>query len=201
MSRFDLTGELRDLGVDEGDVLMARSEIHHERTQRADRRFQRHHDTGGPTFDRSHGSQRGMHHDFAWVNGRPKAERSFLLRAAPAFDKDRTPADPDVGVLAEVFRQLPGTLVNDHPDGRFGARGHRSAAVLQDPLPWDDYYGPGSTLERLVTAGAKILRLGADPDTVTLLHLASSHGRIRPRRRRAAVAARMRVGDTGRWSD
>jgi aminoglycoside N3'-acetyltransferase len=91
---------------------------------------------------------------------------------AHPFDKDTTPADPDVGVLAEVFRQLPGTVVNDHPDARFGARGRLAGALLAEPLPWNDYYGPGSILERFVLAGGKVLRLGADPDTVTLLHLA-----------------------------
>ena len=88
------------------------------------------------------------------------------------FDALTTPSDPSVGVLAEVFRRTPGTVVNDHPDSRFGARGPGAVDLLAGPLPWDDYYGPGSHLERLVDAGGKILRLGADEDTVTLLHLA-----------------------------
>ncbi|HLL91647.1 MAG TPA: AAC(3) family N-acetyltransferase [Solirubrobacteraceae bacterium] len=183
MSRLNLTSELRELGVDEGDVLMVHASL------------------------RAMGSVEGgaagvvsaletavgplgtlvmnlcARDDFDWVNARPETERPLLLRAAPAFDKNRTPADPDVGVLAEVFRQLPGTLVNDHPDGRFGARGRLSAALLQEPLPWDDYYGPGSTLERLVMAGAKILRLGADYDTVTLLHLAEYYAELPFKRR------------------
>jgi len=114
----------------------------------------------------------GARDDFDWVNARPETERESLLRDSPAFDKDRTPADPDVGVLAEVFRRLPTTLVTDHPDGRFAARGHQAGRLLRPSLPWDGYYGPGSVLERLVRADGKILRLGADPDTVTLLHLA-----------------------------
>jgi len=114
----------------------------------------------------------GAHDDFDWVNSRPEADRPTLLENAPAFDKATTPADPDVGVLAEVFRQLPGTIVNDHPDGRFGARGHLARELLKGPLPWNHYYGPGSVLDRLVHAGGKVLRLGASPDTVTLLHLA-----------------------------
>ena len=87
------------------------------------------------------------------------------------FDYLRTPADPDVGVLAEVFRTMPGTLVNNHPDARFGARGQLAHQLLED-LPWNDYYGPGSVLERLLQARGKVLRLGADPDTVTLMHFA-----------------------------
>jgi aminoglycoside N3'-acetyltransferase len=72
-------------------------------------------------------------------------------------------------VLAEVFRTRPGTRVSDHPEGRFGAAG-RLARALVDEVPWDDYYGPGSPLQRLVDAGGKVLRLGADLDTLTLLH-------------------------------
>lgn len=114
----------------------------------------------------------GARDDFDWVNTRPEAERSTLLENAPAFDKDRTPADPDIGMLAEVFRQLPGTVVSDHPDARFGARGHLARGLLKEPLPWNHYYGPDSVLDRLVGANGKVLRLGASPDTVTLLHLA-----------------------------
>ncbi|HSO03819.1 MAG TPA: AAC(3) family N-acetyltransferase, partial [Candidatus Limnocylindrales bacterium] len=39
-------------------------------------------------------------------------------------------------------------------------------------LPWDDYYGPGSALDRFVSAGGRVLRLGADTDTVSVLHFA-----------------------------
>lgn len=125
----------------------------------------------------------GARDEFDWVNARPEVERPTLLLDASAFDEDRTPADPDVGALAEVFRQLPGTLVNNHPDGRFGARGHLARMLLQEPLPWNDYYGPGSPLDRLVRARAKILRLGANPDTVTLLHLAEYLAEIPVKRR------------------
>lgn len=107
--------------------------------------------------------------DFSWVNERPEEEREGLLAEAPPFDHRATPADPEVGILAEVFRRRPGTVVNDHPEGRFAARGRLAHSLVADP-PWDDYYGPGSPLERLVEAGGKVLRLGADPDTVTLLH-------------------------------
>jgi len=78
---------------------------------------------------------------------------------------------PDVGRLAEAFRLRPGTVLSDNPSGRFGARG-RLAAELMAGQPWDDYYGPGSPLEKLCTAGGRVLRLGADPDTVTALHYA-----------------------------
>jgi aminoglycoside N3'-acetyltransferase len=98
------------------------------------------------------------------------------------FDYLRTPADPDNGVLAEVFRQMRGTLVNDHPDARFGTRGRLAQKLLAD-VPWHDYYGPGSPLERFVEANGKVLRLGADLGTVTLLHYAEYLAPVADKRR------------------
>ncbi|HEX6886609.1 MAG TPA: AAC(3) family N-acetyltransferase [Candidatus Nanopelagicales bacterium] len=111
----------------------------------------------------------GARDDHAWVNERPEPERAALLAHAEPFDHLRTPALPEVGVLAEVLRTTPGTLVNNHPEGRFAARGARAHELLDDH-PWDDYYGPGSALDRFAASGGRVLRLGADPDTVTLLH-------------------------------
>lgn len=123
----------------------------------------------------------GARDDWDWVNTRAESEREGLLAGAPTFDAHATPSDPDVGVLAEVFRQRPGTIVNDHPDGRFGARG-RGARGLLEATPWDDYYGPGSPLDRLCQARGKVLRLGADLDTVTLLHLAEYYAFVENKR-------------------
>lgn len=114
----------------------------------------------------------------SWVDERIPEERAALLeeRAAPLadavpFDALQTPADKDNGVLAEVFRCRSGTLVSDHPEGRFAANGPLAELLLHD-VPWDDYYGVDSPLDRFVQANGKVLRLGADTDTVTVLHLA-----------------------------
>jgi aminoglycoside N3'-acetyltransferase len=124
----------------------------------------------------------GATDDLAWVNERPEAERAGLLARAEPFDPLSTPADPDVGWLAEVFRREPGTRVTDNPEGRFGARGGLAEALLAD-APWDAYYGPGSPLAHLVELGGAVLRLGADPDTVTLLHLAEYLAPVEAKRR------------------
>jgi aminoglycoside N3'-acetyltransferase len=113
----------------------------------------------------------GTQYDMDWVNRSPEAERGALLAAAAPFDYVHAPAQPDVGWLAEAFRRRPGTIVSDNPSGRFGARGAGAAALMAD-APWHDYYGPGSALQKLCEAGGRILRLGADPDTVTALHYA-----------------------------
>lgn len=132
----------------------------------------------------------GAGNDWAWVNALPESERVAQLGAAEPFDADLTPADPEVGALAEVFRTHPGTLVSDHPEGRFAARGFRATALLADP-PWDDYFGPGSPLERLLELDGKVLRLGADPDTTTLLHYAEYLTDV-PNKRRARRHRRVR---------
>jgi aminoglycoside 3-N-acetyltransferase len=166
-----LTADLRRLGVADGDVLMVHASLR----------------AIGPVvggaravldaIEAAIGARGtilmtlGACDDWAWINERPAHERPALVRAAEPFDCKVTPADPDVGVLAEVFRTRPGTLVSDHPEARFGASGPL-AATLVDDVPWDDYYGPGSPLERLVRAEGRVLRLGADLDTVTLLHYA-----------------------------
>lgn len=98
------------------------------------------------------------------------------------FDPLVSPADPDVGYLAEAFRSAPGTMVTDNPEGRFGARGGLAAALLAD-APWDDYFGPGSPLERLCSLDGAVLRLGADPDTVTLMHYAEYLADVPDKRR------------------
>ncbi len=106
-----------------------------------------------------------------WVNRLPVEERANLLFGTEAFDFRAAPAMSDVGWLAEAFRTRQGTIVSNNPSGRFGARGAGAEVLLADQ-PWHDYYGPGSPLHKLCEGGGKILRLGADPDTVTALHYA-----------------------------
>ena len=169
LSTDRLAAELRALGVRPGDLLMVHAAL---------RRI-------GPVAGGAEGVVQALEEalgpdgtvlmvlgavdDHDWVNSRPESQRPELLADAEPFDHLRTPALPDVGVLAEVLRTMPATVVNDHPEGRFAARGRLAEELLRD-LPWDDYYGPGSALDRFVSAGGRVLRLGADPDTVTALH-------------------------------
>lgn len=87
------------------------------------------------------------------------------------FDALTTPANEDMGILAEVFRQHPRVQVNDHAASRFGALGPQSD-VLLEPMPLHNYHGHGSVLPRFAERGGSVLRLGADIDTVTLTHWA-----------------------------
>ena len=145
----------------------------------------------------------GAEDEWSWVNERPEEEREALLEGSPPFDKETARAEKDNGVLAEVFRTTPGTVVSDHPEGRFGARGKRANGLVE-VVPWDDYYGKDSPLERFLEQGGKVLRLGADVDTTTLLHhaewLAPIENKKRVRRHRVVTDERgepeIRVVDT-----
>jgi aminoglycoside 3-N-acetyltransferase len=181
-TRSELTADLRTLGVVLGDVVMVHASLHAigDVEGRAASVVEALDEAVGPG-----GTVMvilGARDDWAWINERAEEDRPALFANAIPFDYLRTPADPDVGVLAEVFRQTPGTVVNDHPEARFGVRGHLAQSLLTD-APWHDYFGPGSPLARLVEAGGKVLRLGADPDTTTLLHYAEYLAPIDSKRR------------------
>jgi aminoglycoside N3'-acetyltransferase len=109
--------------------------------------------------------------DHEWVNQHPEKDRVALLAKEAPYDPLAAPVLPEVGYLAEAFRSRPGTVVTDNPSGRFAARGRMAEALLRN-APWDDYYGPDSPLHRLCNADGRVLRLGANPDTTTVLHYA-----------------------------
>jgi aminoglycoside N3'-acetyltransferase len=174
-----LIDDLRALGVSAGDLLMVHASMRRVGGDARDLVAAIDAAVGdGGTWMMTLGAR----DEWGWVNDEPEEEREALLRGSPVFDALITPADPDVGVLAEVFRTTPGTFVSDHPEGRFGARGARAAELMAD-VPWNDYYGPGSPLDRMVQGRGKVLRLGADADTVTLLHWAESLAPIVAKRR------------------
>jgi aminoglycoside N3'-acetyltransferase len=164
----DLVGQLRALGITAGEVLMVHASMR-----------------------RVGAVERGA---VGMVDALREAVgvRGTLLMVLSAdesepFDALRSPVDiEDMGVLAELFRTYPGAAVNDHSADRFAAIGPAAARLLE-PTPLHDYHGPGSVLERLTELGGRVLRLGANPDTVTLTHyaeyLADVPDKVRVRRR------------------
>lgn len=178
----DLVEQFRALGVREGEALVVHASLRKIGAVK-----------GGPTgvleaLQSALGPEGtilmllGAKNDMEWVNEHPEHERSELLEGTTPFDPISTPAHPDMGYLAEVLRSLPGTLVTDNPEGRFGAVGGRAHELVSE-APWDDYYGPGSPLERLCRAKGRVLRIGADLDTVTLLHFAEYAANLKNKRR------------------
>lgn len=176
MNREELRAALQRLGVERGDLLMVHASL---------RRIGLGHTDVGEggaerlldALDEAVGPEGtsmmvlGTHYEMEWVYAHPPEKRAALLAGTSAIDHLNAPVQAEVGWLAEAFRQRAGTIVSDNPSGRFGARGRLAAALMADQ-PWDDYYGPGSPLQKLCDCGGWILRLGANPDTVTALHYA-----------------------------
>lgn len=168
ISVADLAGQFRAVGVTAGDLLMIHASM---------RRV-------GPVERGALGLIDALREAVG-----PGGTLLMVLSAdeSEPFDALRSPVDiEDMGVLAEVFRTYPGVSINDHPADRFAAIGP-AARQLLEPTPLHDYHGPGSVLERLTAQGGKVLRLGANPDTVTLTHyaeyLADVPDKVRIRRR------------------
>jgi aminoglycoside 3-N-acetyltransferase len=110
------------------------------------------------------------------------------------FDAATTPADPDIGAAAELFRLRAGTRVNDHAASRWAASGPLADELLE-PMPLHDYHGPGSVLARFVSLEGRILRLGADMDTMTLTHLAEYLAEVPDKRRVRLCYLRADIGE------
>lgn len=97
-------------------------------------------------------------------------EEQLILSACPTFDPLIARARRDHGILAEFFRSWPGVQVSDNPGARMAAIGGKAKDILQNhPLNYG--YGPGTPLEKIYQTG-KILLLGSDLDSATILHYA-----------------------------
>jgi len=152
-SRDALVDQLKELGLRPGDAVMTHASM--RRVGRVE--------GGASTL---------IDAQLAAIGGHGTLLMALGADADEPFDAELTPVDvEDMGILAEVFRTYPGTRVSDHPAGRLGAIGKRACDLLE-PTPLHDYHGPGSPLERFYRLGGRVLRLGADPDTVTLTHYA-----------------------------
>jgi aminoglycoside 3-N-acetyltransferase len=86
------------------------------------------------------------------------------------FDPRTSPAAPDLGVVAQTFRLLPGVLRSDHPHA-FAAAGPEAARILADPLPLPPHVA-ASPVGRVHDLDGQVLLLGVDHDADTSLHLA-----------------------------
>ncbi|MBX3561389.1 MAG: AAC(3) family N-acetyltransferase [Sphingomonas sp.] len=176
MTTEDLRADLVALGIEAGSLVMVHASLRRIGLGRADFGpggaevlLDALDDAVGP--DGTLTMVLGTDYPMDWVYDHPPEARAALLAGSPPFDHRDAPVLPEVGWLAESFRRRPGTLVSDNPSGRFGARGARAAELMADQ-PWHDYYGSGSPLQKLCDWGGKVLRLGANPDTVTALHYA-----------------------------
>jgi|SRR5919201_6167906 aminoglycoside 3-N-acetyltransferase len=169
-SRVQLAADFRSLGIVPGDVVMAHASV------RAVGEV-----AGGP--DEIHLALKdalGADGTLVMYAGCPRyvdeigrgnlspAEEAELLENLPPFDAETARSGRDHGILVEFLRTYPGSRVNHHV-ARFVARG-KQADYLLSTQPWNYAFGRESALDRLVALGGKVLLLGCDHDTVTLLH-------------------------------
>ncbi len=90
------------------------------------------------------------------------------------FDPAATPADPDLGVVADTFWRLPGVRRSAHPFA-FAAAGPEAERVTGDPLPLPPH-GPESPVGRVHELDGQVLLLGVGHTENTTLHLAELLG-------------------------
>ena len=90
----------------------------------------------------------------------------------PAYDKNLTPTNT-MGAVAELFRQLPGSIRSDHPARSVCAWG-KYAAYLTADHSLSNIFGDGSPIGKLYELDGKVLLLGTGYDKNTSLHLADA---------------------------
>ena len=119
----------------------------------------------------------GWDHDSYDLETWPADRRSAYEADPPAFDLATSEATRDNGRLPERIRTWPGAHRSRQPEASIVALGTRAAWIVADH-PWDDPYGPGSPLAKLVETDGQVLMLGAPLETITLLHHAEATARV-----------------------
>jgi aminoglycoside 3-N-acetyltransferase len=171
-TRADLAGDLRALGLSEGDLVMVHASV------RAVGEV-----AGGP--DEIHlaikdvlGSDGTLmmyascprYVDEVGRGNLTAVEEAEVLAKLPPFNPLTARSARENGALVELLRTYPGSRVNPHP-ARFVAWGAKVDRLFARQ-PWHYAFGLDSPLERFVELDGKILMLGSDHDTVTFLHYA-----------------------------
>jgi aminoglycoside N3'-acetyltransferase len=152
LGRAEIVGQLRDLGVAEGCVLLVHASF------RAVRPVQ-----GGPL---------GLIEALRDAVGRggTVAMPSWPGDDDAPFDPATTPAAADLGTVADAFWRLPGVLRSDHPQA-FAAAGPLATAITSGPLPIPPH-GAESPVGRVHALDGRVLLAGVGHDANTTLHLA-----------------------------
>ena len=99
----------------------------------------------------------------------------------PPFDPTRSRASRDHGTFAEFVRTMPGALRSGNLGASVAAIGGQAGWFVANH-PLDYGFGSGSPFEKLVSAGGKVLMVGAPLDTMSLLHHAEHLARIPDKR-------------------
>lgn len=98
------------------------------------------------------------------------------------FDPSTTPADPDLGVVADTFWRLPGVLRSDHPFA-FAANGPLAREVTSDPIAFPPH-SIASPVGRVFRRHGRVLLVGVGHEANTTIHLAELLAGVKYRRQK-----------------
>jgi aminoglycoside 3-N-acetyltransferase len=119
-----------------------------------------------------------------------------IRESLPAYDPRTTPTRT-MGIVAEHFRTLPGTLRSGHPHRSFAAAGpHAAGITARHDL--DSPVGEGSPLRAMYELAGHVLLVGVGHDKSTTLHLAEDRS-AHAGRRRVPNGAPLLVEGVRRW--
>jgi aminoglycoside N3'-acetyltransferase len=169
ISRDELVGQVRALGVDAGGVLVV-----HAAFSRV-----------APVDDGPRGLIDALR-TVLWPDG--------TLVMPSMTDDDDHPFDPaaspctTMGVVADTFWRLPGVL-RSHSPHAFAAAGPRAAEITA-PHPVDVPHGPDSPVGRACALDGQVLLLGVGHDANTTIHLGELLAGVRYRRPAHATVLR-----------
>lgn len=161
MKILEVTDQLRLLGVQEGGVLLVHTSF------RATRPVE-----GGPAgLIEALTEAVGPHGTVVMP--------SWTGEDDAPFDPAKTPASPDLGIVADTFWRLPGVLRSRHLFA-FAAAGPAAEQVTADPLPLPPHI-PRSPVGRVHELDGQVLLIGVGHNADTTLHLAEIMAGVRYR--------------------
>ena len=158
MSRSELAGQLRALGVVAGGVLLAHVSFRAVRPV-----------AGGPL-----GLIEALRD--AVGPGGTLVMPSWSGDDDVPFDPAASPTAPDLGIVADSFWRLPGVRRSGHAFA-FAAAGPAAGRITADPLPLPPQI-PASPSGRVHDLDGQVLLLGVGHDADTTLHLAEVLARV-----------------------
>ncbi|GAA1694455.1 aminoglycoside 3-N-acetyltransferase [Glycomyces endophyticus] len=115
----------------------------------------------------------------------------------PPYDPATARSARYIGLLAATVGTRPGVRRSGNPGAAVAALGARAEAFTAGH-PLDYGYGEDSPFARLVAAGGKVLMVGAPLDTMTLLHHAE-HLADLPRKRRINIEYPFATANGTEW--
>lgn len=153
LSRMQVVGQLRALGVREGGVLLVHTSFRAVRPV-----------AGGPL-----GLIAALQEA---IGPAGTLVMPTMTDGESVFDPATTPT-VDMGITAELFWRQPGVLRSTHPGGSFAAAGPHAASICA-PQPLSPPHGPDSPVGRVHDLDGQVLLLGVGHSESTTLHLAEA---------------------------